>query len=53
LSKISETKMKEGIFFGPQITQQFEDQDFSAELNSTERRAMAGILKRLRKLARQ
>ena len=38
-SKISEAKTKEGIFVGPQITQQFEDQDFSAELNATERRA--------------
>ena len=27
--KISETKMNEGIFFGPQIKQLFEDQDFS------------------------
>jgi hypothetical protein len=37
--KICEAKMKEGIFVGPQITQLFEDQDFSTALNSTERRA--------------
>jgi hypothetical protein len=33
--KISETKQKEGIFVGPQITHPFEDQDFSTKLNST------------------
>jgi hypothetical protein len=38
-SKISEAKMKEGIFIGSQIKQLFEDQDFSTELNSRERRA--------------
>jgi hypothetical protein len=38
LSKIRETKMKEGIFVGSQIKQLFEDQEFSTELNSTERR---------------
>jgi hypothetical protein len=38
-SKISEAKMKEGIFIGSQIKQLFEDHDFSTELNSTERRA--------------
>jgi len=27
--KISEAKMKEGIFIGSQITQLFEDQDFT------------------------
>ena len=37
--KISEAKKKEGIFIGPQITQLFEDQDFSKKLNSTEWRA--------------
>ena len=31
--------MKEGIFIGPQITQPFDDQDFSTKLTSTERRA--------------
>ena len=31
--------MKEGIFIGPQITQLFEDQASSKNLNSTERRA--------------
>ena len=30
--------MKEGIFVGPQIKRLFEDQDFSTELNCTERR---------------
>ena len=38
-SKIREANLKEGIFVGPQITQLFEDQDFSTALNSTERRA--------------
>jgi hypothetical protein len=37
--KISEAKIKEGIFAGPQIKQLFEDQDFSINLNSTDRRA--------------
>jgi hypothetical protein len=27
--KISKVKMKEGIFFGPQMTKLFEDPDFS------------------------
>jgi hypothetical protein len=31
--------MREGIFVGPQITQLFEDKDFSTKLTSTERRA--------------
>ena len=31
--------MKEGIFVGPQITQLFEDQDFSTKLNYTDKRA--------------
>jgi hypothetical protein len=35
--KISEAKLKGRIFFCPQITQLFEDRDFSAKLNSTER----------------
>jgi hypothetical protein len=38
-SKLSEDKMKGGIFVGPQVTQLFEDQDFSTKLNYTERRA--------------
>jgi hypothetical protein len=38
-SKISEAKVKGGIFFCPQITQLFEDRDFSKKLNSKERRA--------------
>ena len=37
--KISEVKIKEAVFVGPQVTQLFEDQDFSTKLNSTERRA--------------
>ena len=37
--KISSAKKKERIFIGPQIRQLFEDQDFDAKLNSTERRA--------------
>ena len=34
--KMSGAKMKEGIFFGPQITQILEYQAFSSKLNSTE-----------------
>jgi len=45
--------LKEGIFVGPQITQLFEDQDFSAALNSAERRAWKVFSKRLQKLPRQ
>jgi hypothetical protein len=37
-SKISKTKMKEGIFVVSQIKQLFEDQDFSTESNSTDLR---------------
>jgi len=37
--KISDTKMKEEIFVGPQITQLLEDQYSSTDLNSTEGRA--------------
>jgi len=37
--KTSEANKKEGIFFGPQITQILEDQDFSTKANSTELRA--------------
>ena len=39
LAKLSERKMKEGIFIGPQTKQLFEDEDFSAKLNARERRA--------------
>jgi hypothetical protein len=38
-SKVSEAKIKEGVFVGPQITQLFEDRDISIKFNSTERRA--------------
>ena len=34
----SEAKMKEGIFVGPKIKQQFEDHNFRTKFNSTERR---------------
>ena len=37
--KISEAKMKEGIFVSPQINQLFKDQDFSTQASSTKRRA--------------
>jgi len=37
--KVSEAKKEAGIFVGLQITQLFEDQDFSRKLDSTERRA--------------
>ena len=37
--KISEAKMKEGIFADPHIKELFEDHDFSIKLNATERRA--------------
>ena len=39
IPKVSEAKMKEGIFFGPQITQLFDDQYFSTKFTSTEIRA--------------
>jgi len=35
--KISEAKVKDVVSFGLQITQQFEDQNLSTKLNSTER----------------
>jgi hypothetical protein len=37
--QICEAKMKEVIFSGSQITELFEDQDFSTKLTSTKRRA--------------
>jgi hypothetical protein len=37
--KISEAKIKEGIFFCLQIKEPFNDRDFSIKLNSTGRRA--------------
>ena len=33
--KVSENNMEEGIIVGPQITQLFEDKEFSTKLNST------------------
>jgi hypothetical protein len=39
IAKISEAKMKEGIFVGPQIKQLFEDQDCSTKSDATDRRA--------------
>jgi hypothetical protein len=36
--KVREAKMKVGVFFDPQITQLFEDQDKKRKLCSTERR---------------
>jgi hypothetical protein len=39
ISKISEAKMKEGIFIGPQINKLTEEHDFSTKLNATERTA--------------
>ena len=38
-ARLSETKMKEGIFVVPQNKQLFEDDDFSTKLNATDRRA--------------
>jgi hypothetical protein len=37
-SKISEAKMKEGTFIGPQFKQLFKDQDFSTNLKYTEKK---------------
>jgi hypothetical protein len=34
--KIREDKKKDGIFVGPQITKQCEDQDINTQLNCTE-----------------
>jgi hypothetical protein len=39
IPKISEAKLTEAIFFGPEIKQLFEDHDFSTKLNATERNA--------------
>jgi len=38
IPKISEAKMKDGVSLGPNITQQFEDQNLSTKLNYSERR---------------
>jgi len=40
--KISEAKMKEGIFIGPQINKLMEDHDFHTKLIATERRNLLG-----------
>ena len=37
--RLSEAKMKEGIFVSLQINQLFKDQDFSTKLSSAKRRA--------------
>jgi hypothetical protein len=37
-SKIRDTKMREGIIFGPQLKKLIEDHDFSTKLNATDRR---------------
>ena len=50
--KISEAKMKEGIFIGPQIEQLLKDQDFTTKLNSTERRVWKAF-ESMQKLSRQ
>jgi hypothetical protein len=39
IAKISEAKMKEGIFVSPEIKQLFEDRDCSTKLNATGIRA--------------
>jgi len=44
--------MKEGIFVGPQITQIFEDQDFSTKLNYRNK-SLKCIWKILQELSRQ
>jgi hypothetical protein len=44
-SKIIEAKMKEGIFYGPQIKPLFQGQDFSKKINFTERRAWRAFVK--------
>jgi hypothetical protein len=48
IPKISEAKMKEGIFVGPQIKQLLEDHDFSTKLNATERRTWEAFEKACR-----
>jgi hypothetical protein len=50
--KISNAKMKEGIFVGPQITRIFEDQDFSTKLNYRNK-SLERIWKSLQKLSTQ
>jgi len=35
---MSEAKIKEGIFVGPQVKQLFQDLDFNIELNAADRR---------------
>jgi hypothetical protein len=37
--RISEAKIKEGIFIGPQVQQLFQEPNFKNKLNATERRA--------------
>ena len=42
-SKTIETKMEEKFFFIPQITELFEEQDFSTKLKSRERRVWKAL----------
>jgi len=41
--KISEAKLREGIFLGPQITQIFKDQNFSTKIDFYRKKSLEGI----------
>ena len=42
--RVTEAKIKEGIFVGPQIKKLFDDLNFSAKMKSTENRAWGAFL---------
>ena len=42
-SKVSEAKIKEGVFIGPQIRELFNDPNFKASLNSVEQAAWSAF----------
>ena len=51
--KISEVKMNEGIFVGPQVKQLFEDQEFGTKIKFYGEKRPEDISKLLQKLPRQ
>jgi len=50
---LSDAKIKEGIFMGPQIRELMQDKQFDEELNETERNAWLSFLEELQGLLRK
>jgi hypothetical protein len=52
-AKLSETKMKAGIFVGPPMKKLFEDDDLNKKIKRYRKKSLRDILKGLQKLSRQ